>query len=202
MVKITYILLFLIFFIGVNYVDAHGVEEETLLEKIFENLHWGIFALLLGTCYYFRSLSEKNIFRNPKNCTSTLRKNYKGDKIIYQFHRYFFWFSLIFVIWFIVSSIINYPAFLSRPVGLLQLTTRLMELFISIIFLFYLLGCHHFRYVLERGARKEVGCQNCWRKKLYHKQTWLNQTHDYFFWFSIIGVIALHIFFIFGGIYD
>ena len=172
-----------------------------VVAEVFEQIHWVFFALVIITCYYFRHLSERKFFGNPFACGLPGRKRYKGDKLIYQFHRYFVWISFVFVAVYLATSAITLPALLSSvQLNILQKTTKFLEFFVGITFLLYLSGCYHIKYLFEQLVEKEPGpCRGCWRNTLCEKQSVLNELHGYFFWISFFGVIALHIFFIFGG---
>ncbi len=191
--------------ITANFVVAHEETSEggilNVVAEIFERIHWVFFVLVIITCYYFRYISERKIFGNPFACGLPGRKGYKGDKLIYQFHRYFVWISFAFIAVYLVSSAITLPALFSLvQLNILQKTTKFLEFFVGITFLLYLSGCYHIKYLFERLVEKEPGpCRGCWRNTLCDKQSVLNELHGYFFWISVFGVVALHILFIFGG---
>ena len=186
-------------------VIAHEENEQKGILNIategFEQIHWIFFVLLIITCYYFRYVAERNIFNSPSACALQDSKTYKGDRLIYQFHRYFFWISFVLITVYLVASAITLPVLLSTTeLNILQKTTKFLEFFVGIIFILYLSGCYHIKYLFERLLEKEPKpCRGCWRSTLYEKQSPLNDLHGYFFWISVFGVIALHIFFIFGG---
>lgn len=188
-----------------NLAAAHEENGEggilNVVAEVFEQIHWVFFVLVIITCYYFRYLSERKLFGNPPSCALPSGKGYKGDKLIYQFHRYFVWISFAFIAVYLVTSAITLPALLSSvDLNILQKTTKFLEFFVGITFLLYLSGCYHIRYLFERLVEQEPGpCRGCWRNTLCEKQSLLNELHGYFFWISVFGVIALHIFFIFGG---
>ena len=193
------VIIIMLFFNSLSIAHSDEEESTSFLERAYIEIHWIIFSLVLITCYYSRSVSEKNILGSPKSCNIVPSGNYKGDRIIYQFHRYFFWISIIFIVVFLSSVSLRFPAvFFSTETNLLQKTTKIVEVFAATAFLFYLLGCHHLRYAISRVA-EDKDCRNCWKKKLYHKQSRLNGIHDYLFWFSVMAIITLHIFYAFGG---
>ena len=169
--------------------------DEPAIARAYEELHWTVFGLVMLTCYYFRSVSEKSIAGHPKSCTGPCSSKYKGDRFVYKFHRYLVWIALVFALALIVTSTVNVASVLLSPESsLLRITRKLAEVVTVSVFLLYLLGCHHIRFVLGRMAEKDRNCRNCMKRKIYTKQSWLNARHDYLFWFSFMAIIAFHIF--------
>ena len=171
------------------------------ITRVFEQIHWLFFGLVVITCYYFRYIIERNIFGNPPACSIQGGMMYKGDRLIYQFHRYFLWISLVFIAAYLAASAITLPVLLSSMnLNTLQITTKFLEFFVGITFLLYLFGCYHIKYLFERLLEQEPKpCSGCWRNTLSEKQSLLNSLHGHFFWISVAGVIILHTLFIFGG---
>lgn len=65
-------------------------------------LGWVLFAAFLGwlgTCYYFRHLVERYVFRSPPFCgaESGTEPQYSGDRWIYRHHRTFLYLILLLI---------------------------------------------------------------------------------------------------------
>ena len=175
--------------------DAFDVARET-----FGSIHYFFFILIIITCYYFRYISETTVMKNPRS-SGLPRAGYRGDRIVYQFHRYFYWIGFVLIIIYLIVRSVWLPMVLaSSEFNILQKTTLVLEYFVGIVFLLYLAGCFHLKSLFEGLVEKEQKpCAGCWKNSMCGKQSTLNDWHGYFFWFSVFGIIALHVFFIFGG---
>lgn len=192
---------------------AHEMSEEvstgqfSLLMSLWQfhdAVHWMIFLPFIATCYYFRYLSGRKLFRDPKTCGTTDLdgKGYKGEIFIVRFHRIFFWLMLIFVLVHFsetvakTAGLIEYDFALFRPfvypfteeshisaAPLVQFAGSAAEWLYVMAFLAFLASCHYFRHFLDRSA-----CFSCplgRMRGVYMKQSVLNTYHGALFWLSI-----------------
>src|SRR3989344_5524282 len=103
-------------------------------EGIFVPIHWAVFALVIATCYYFRYVIERRVFDNPRACAVPSSAPYEGDRLIYQFHRYFLWIAFVLVVVYLATSAIALPGLLSSTdLNILQKTTGFLEFFVGAI---------------------------------------------------------------------
>lgn len=184
------VLLFLALSIGMYLVSAHvehaeaGAEEGSFWYQIFvlhDWIHPVFFLLLIYSCYYFRFFSGRKIAHQPKTCLVECQQCYSQEGWLKQHHRFFFWgtFLLSFVhAGELLPSLKEVTNFSGVDLWVLGSET----VYLAFAFL-YLITCYHFRYCVERGAKKH------WISyKVYNGLTALNRYHNVFFWLTLIAV--------------
>lgn len=184
----SFLLLTLFLIMSISLVSAHvehaapGVEETSILYQIFlfhDWIHPLFFILMVYSCYYFRFFSGRNISHKPRYCLGKDCSGCdKGEGLLKQYHRYFFWGTLVLTfihLGEIFPSLINFPIFLSSDFWILISETTYL-----VLALLYLGTCYHFRYFVERLARKKIVSYN-----FYNGLTSLNRHHNVFFWLTI-----------------
>lgn len=189
----SFLLLALLLIMGISLVSAHvehaapAVEETSILYQIFllhDWIHPIFFILMVYSCYYFRFFFGRNISHEPRYCLGNDCSGcYKAEGPLKQYHRYFFWGTLLLTfihLGEIFPSISNFPVFLSSDYWILISETT----YLGLAFLF--LGtCYHFRYFAERLAKKKIISY-----KLYNGLTSLNRHHNLFFWLTITAALT------------
>lgn len=184
-VKLLVIALSLLFI--VQFVVAHAehaepsVKESSILYQIFllhDWIHPIFFILLIYSCYYFRFFSGRNISKEPKVCLGECGNCYKSEGRLKQYHRYFFWGTLL-LLFIHVGEVLPSLNNIYKLSGL-DLWVLLSETaYLGFAFL-YLGTCYHFRYFIDRLANKKIVSY-----RFYNKLTSLNRYHNLFFWITI-----------------
>lgn len=161
------------------------VEKSSLWYKMFllhDWIHPIFFLLMIYSCYYFRIFSSIRISKEPKKCLGDCTGCYKPEGKLKQYHRYFFWITLVLTfvhLGEIMPSLNNFNSFLGIDFWVLISETT----YLGFAFL-YLGTCYHFRYFIERIANKNIVGY-----KFYNALAKLNRYHDIFFWLVITSVI-------------
>jgi hypothetical protein len=146
----------------------------------------GLFRL---TCYYYRGAYYKAFWADPPACAvGEPRKEYFGELIVQNVHRYFLYIALVFLavlahdayqaFWFTDPST-GHETF-GIGVGTLLLTANV------ILLGGYTLGCHSLRHViggyLDQLSRAPV------RRRLYDCSSCFNRAHMRWAWTSLFSV--------------
>ena len=140
-----------------------------------------------ATCYYYRKAYYRSFFFSPPACAvPDAPKRYTGEArfpfLIQNLHRYFFYFSLIVLIflWWDVIMAFNFPDGFGMGLGTVVLFTA------SALLTLYTFSCHSCRYLcgghLDSFHRKPV------RQRLWQITNVLNPKHAQFAWVSLFGV--------------
>lgn len=161
-----------------------GVAPESIWYQIFllhDWIHPIFFLLLIYSCYYFRFFLGR-MLGEPKTCMGNCSGCYKSEGWLKQYHRYFFWITL-FLTFIHIGEI-------APSIGIFPTLSK-MDLWITIsegaylsFALLYLGTCYHFRYFVERAAKKRFVSY-----RVYNGLTAINRHHDKFFWLTITAVI-------------
>ena len=155
-------------------------------------------ALFRLTCYAFRKSYNRHVFTHPMACivssSNDLNKNYTGESSyvfrIENLHRYFMYFSVLILPFFYYDAYVSFAYNLS----LIRLGSILL-LADAIILSLYVFSCHSVRNLI--GGNKD--CFSCMkfsisRKKIFDLQSFLNEHHEFFAWFSLAFIIFIDLF--------
>lgn len=144
-------------------------------------------GLFRVSCYYYRGSYYKAFWADPPACAvSEPRKKYLGERyfplVMQNFHRYFFWLSLILWGFLIYDAVIAFDFSGSFGIGVGTLI-----LVVNVVLLGgYSFGCHSWRHlvggVLDRISEHPV------RHKLYDCASCLNRGHKNWAWASLYWV--------------
>lgn len=155
-------------------------------------------ALFRLTCYAFRKSYNKHLFKHPQSCiikTGTdFKRSYSGEtSFLFRFenlHRYFMYFSVLILPFFYYDAYISFI----YNISLLRLGSILL-LADAVILSLYVFSCHSVRNLI--GGNKD--CFQCLkfsikRKKIFDFQSFLNEHHEFFAWFSLAFIIFIDLF--------
>ncbi len=141
-----------------------------------------------ATCYYYRKSYYRSFFGSPPACAvgDAFTGKYTGESrfpfILQNLHRYFFYASILVVLflWWDAIQAFMFPQ--GFGIGLGSIVLTLDALLLSL----YTFSCHSCRYVfggyLNSFHRKPL------RKRLWQVTNWLNPRHPQFAWVSLFGV--------------
>ncbi len=141
------------------------------------------------TCYYYRRAYYRAFWQSPPACAvGEPHKRYSGETrfplILQNFHRYFFYFGLIF------NAILTYDAVVSfrsttDKWGHMGLGTVVLVVNAALLWL-YSLSCHSCRHIV--GGRLKHFSRHPIRFKFWGVVTKLNSRHMQLAWASLIFV--------------
>ncbi len=140
-----------------------------------------------ATCYYYRKSYYRAFFWDPPACAvPELRKSYVGERqfpfVLNNLHRYFWYFSVLVVVFLWVDTI---KAFWYEGHFFLGLGSLIMLANI-VLLSYYTFSCHAWRHIAG-------GCLNCFSKNktrynLWQRITHLNEQHGFWAWTSMMSV--------------
>ncbi|MCL4381317.1 succinate dehydrogenase [Candidatus Marsarchaeota archaeon] len=155
-------------------------------------------ALFRLTCYAFRKSYNRHVFTHPLACmvspNNDLNRNYTGESShvfrTENLHRYFMYFSVLVLPFFYYDAYISFAYNLS----LIRLGSILL-LADAVILSLYVFSCHSVRNII--GGNKD--CFNCMkfsikRKQIFDLQSFLNEHHEFFAWFSLAFIVFIDLF--------
>ena len=152
------------------------------------------------TCYAYRKDYNRHIFKHPMGCAINERMDssarvYTGERSalfkVENLHRYFLYVSILVLPFFFYDV---YISMFYTGVFVLRLGSILLGLN-AIFITLYVFSCNSFRNLI--GGRKD--CYSCMKygkgvKKIYDKQSWLNEHHEQLAWLSLIFIIFVDLY--------
>ncbi|HWO43549.1 MAG TPA: hypothetical protein VNO43_17310 [Candidatus Eisenbacteria bacterium] len=139
------------------------------------------------TCYYYRKAYYRSFFQLPPACAvQDATKRYCGEMrfplMLQNFHRYFFWLSLIILafLWWDVILAFRFPDGLGLGVGTLVL---LVNAALLSLFSFSCNSCRH-----VAGGYLKSFHRKPFRYRLWRIVSRLNERHMEYAWVSLFGV--------------
>lgn len=140
-----------------------------------------------ATCYYYRKSYYRSFFFSPPACAvADAAKGYSGESrfpfILQNLHRYFFYLSVLVVIflWWDAIQAFFFPEGFGIGVGSLVLTLN------AVLLSLYTFSCHSCRYLF--GGYLDSFHKAPIRQRLWRLTNWLNPRHPQFAWVSLFGV--------------
>jgi hypothetical protein len=144
---------------------------------------------LRATCYYYRKAYYRSFFLAPPACavSGPSRRRYRGEAVVQNLHRYFFYFATIVVGFLWYDAVRGF--FFRAPDGSLELGMGLgsLVLLVNVVLLSaFTFGCNSLRHLI--GGRMD--CLSCSRvrTKAWRGVTLLNLKHAQWAWISLAGV--------------
>ena len=139
------------------------------------------------TCYYYRKAYYRSFFWSPPACAvPDARAGYSGETrfpfVLQNLHRYFFWLSLIVLVflWWDVLLAFRFPTGIGIGLGTIVLAAN------ATLLSLYTLSCHSCRYLC--GGYLDSFRNAPIRYRLWQITNRLNERHPLFAWVSLIGV--------------
>lgn len=140
-----------------------------------------------ATCYYYRKAYYRSFFWDPPACAvSELRKSYSGERkfpfVLNNYHRYFWYLSVVVVIFLAYDAIRAFFWLDGFHVGVGTVVMVANVVLLS----YYTFSCHAFRHLAG-------GCMDCMSKNKtrYGLWRWIshqNERHAFWAWVSMFGV--------------
>ncbi len=139
------------------------------------------------TCYYYRKAYYRSFFWSPPACAiPDGSKGYAGETrfpfVLQNLHRYFFWLSLVVLIflWWDAILAFRFPTGFGIGLGTLILIAN------ATLLSLYSLSCHSCRYLC--GGYLDSFGKAPLRYRLWKLTNRLNPRHPQFAWVSLFGV--------------
>ena len=139
------------------------------------------------TCYYYRKAYYRSFFWSPPACSiPDARKSYSGETrfpfLIQNLHRYFFWLSLLVLLflWWDVLLAFRFPTGFGIGLGTVVLAVN------AVLLSLYTFSCHSCRYLC--GGYLDSFKQAPMRFRLWRLTNRLNERHAEFAWASLFSV--------------
>ncbi len=139
------------------------------------------------TCYYYRKAYYRAFFWSPPACMiADARASYRGETrfpfLLQNLHRYFFWLSLVVVIflWWDALLAFRFPTGVGIGLGTVVLVAN------AALLSLYTISCHSCRHLC--GGYLDVFKRAPLRYRLWRAVSRLNERHALFAWISLVGV--------------
>ena len=140
-----------------------------------------------ATCYYYRKAYYRSFFLSPPACAvPDAPKRYTGETrfpfLLQNIHRYFFWLSLLVLVflWWDALLAFRFPAGFGVGLGTLVLVAN------AALLSLYTFSCHSCRYLCGGYLDSFKGAPI--RFRLWRLTNRLNPLHPQFAWMSLFGV--------------
>ena len=140
-----------------------------------------------ATCYYYRKAYYRSFFWSPPACAiPDAPKRYAGETrfpfVIQNLHRYFFWLSLVILLflWWDALLAFRFPGGFGVGLGTVILVAN------AALLSLYSLSCHSCRYLC--GGYLDSFREARLRYRLWRGVSRLNARHGLFAWISLFGV--------------
>ena len=155
------------------------------------------------TCYYVRYWYRRYLTLHPVNCNTQnyicnkegrfaglrgllSRKAYRGDGLLFYFHKYFIWTTLLLLPIHLYSV---FPVFVKSWLSGFGFET--WDVSIEAMYLvfgtLFAVSCHSIKYFFDRKAQ----CGDCiWARKGFRTISKLNQGHGFFLW-ATVALLAI-----------
>jgi hypothetical protein len=140
-----------------------------------------------ATCYYYRKAYYRSFFGSPPGCAvRDVRKSYAGETrlpfILQNIHRYFFWLSLVIVVflWWDAILAFRFPNGVGIGVGTLVLLLN------ATLLTLYSISCHSCRHLC--GGHLDAFHTRPAKYSLWSTISRLNERHMLLAWVSLIWV--------------
>lgn len=145
------------------------------------------------TCYYYRRAYYRSYFLSPPACAvGDAGKSYKGESglplILQNMHRFFLYGALLFVVLLWIGAVRGFhDPDEGWGIGLGS-AVLVMNAFLLMMYTF---SCHSLRHLLGGGLNC-FSCSNVTRarKRLWDYVSLWNQSHRFWAWTSLIGVLG------------
>lgn len=139
------------------------------------------------TCYYYRRAYYRSFFWAPPACAvRDAPKSYSGETrlpfVLQNIHRYFFWLSIVVLVflWWDAIQAFRFPTGVGVGLGTLVLLANVVLLSL------YTLSCHSCRYLV--GGYLDAFHGAPLRFRLWQLANRLNERHAQLAWVSLFGV--------------
>ncbi len=140
-----------------------------------------------ATCYYYRKAYYRSFFGSPPGCAvRDVAKGYTGETrfpfILQNIHRYFFWLSLVILVflWWDAILAFRFPDGVGIGVGTLVLLLN------AALLTLYSISCHSCRHLC--GGHLDAFHTRPTKYSLWRTISRLNERHMLFAWVSLIWV--------------
>lgn len=140
------------------------------------------------TCYFCRLAYHRSVLGDPPGCAvGEWKRTYRGEKGFFwinNFHRYFLYVILIFVVFHWIHFLL---AFYYKGHGLGIGVGTLVTGFDTVALTMYVGGCHSLRHLV--GGRQNHFNQDSLTFKLWNFVSKINAHHGLWFWLSLGSVM-------------
>jgi hypothetical protein len=140
-----------------------------------------------ATCYYYRKSYYRALFWSPPACMiPDARASYRGETrfpfILQNLHRYFFWLSMVVVLflWWDAIMAFRFPTGFGIGLGTIILVAN------AALLTLYSISCHSCRHICGGYLNTFGNAQT--RYRMWRAVSRLNERHGRFAWISLVGV--------------